>query len=121
MRNFTAAVIALLITIPLACRHEDRDAESPAGRVPGSAGGDVAPAGPDAPLVPGVPNASSNDAFEGNPGQTLTDSRNTIKPDGISRHPVGSGGTLGAGGSGATGFGGHTTGGLGTGGTAVAR
>jgi hypothetical protein len=126
MRDFTATVIAIAITLPLACRHEDRDPESPAGRVPGRAGGDVGP-GPDAPVVPGVPNASSGEppgAFDTSSGPTLTDSRNTIKPDGISRHPAGSGGTLGTGGSGGTGLGGvggNLTGGLGTGGSAIAH
>jgi hypothetical protein len=128
MRDSTKVAILLFVSIPFACTHDDRDAESPAGRVPGSAGGEVGPAPPavtNEPLVPGVPNASGDQpasSIDPNPGSTLTDSRTTIKPMGIAQRAAGgTGGTLGTGGTGLGGMGGTTTGGFGTGANAIAR
>jgi hypothetical protein len=128
MRDSTALVIALLVSVPFACS-PDRDAESPGGRVPGSAGGDTGPAptGTQAPVVPGVPNAtgdSPTSTLNPSPGPTLTDSRTTIKPMAISHLGGGSSATLGTGGTGTGGpllggMGGSPLGGIGN--SAIAR
>lgn len=128
MRDSTAVAILLFVAVPIACTHDDRDTESPAGRVPGSAGGEMGPAAPaitNEPVVPGVPNASGNhpaSSIDTNPGPTLTDSRTTIKPMGIAERATGgTGGTIGTGGTGLGGMGGTMTGGFGTGANAIAR
>jgi hypothetical protein len=128
MRDSTALVIALLVSVPFACS-PDREAESPGGRVPGSAGGDTGPAPTvtQAPVVPGVPNATGDSppsSLNPSPGPTLTDSRTTIKPMAISHRAAGSSGTLATGGTGTGstllgGMGGSPLGGIGN--SAIAR
>jgi hypothetical protein len=129
MRNSTAVVIALLVSVPFACAHDDRNAESPGGRVPGSAGGEMGPAAPSvtqAPVVPGVPNATGDSppsSLNPSPGPAMTDSRTTIKPMGIAHLSAGTHATLGTGGTGSggtlDGVGGTMMGG--TGGSAIAH
>jgi hypothetical protein len=132
MRDLTASLLALALTAPVACTHDDRDAETPTRPAPASAGGDVgppAPPGTSEPTVPGVPNASQGLLDNTTPNQAATfgDSRTAIKPGAVAQvdaatgGSVGTGGTIGSGGTFGSGGLGGGSGGVGSGGSPIGR
>jgi hypothetical protein len=118
MRDVRPLLIALLLTAPFACSHENRGANSPtmgtagssaagngmAGK--GTAGNDAEPPASERG-APGATNATyaTNGTTRFNrPGGAFEDSRTTIKPNGMAQPlPPGSGGTIGSGGGGGIG------------------